>query len=320
MFKLLILEDTSLSREIKKAVSKKDLVSYNFDRFKDGEMFIEYNDPVRGDDVVMVCSICEPVNDNLMKVLIACDALKRSSAKSITLVAPYLGYTRQDRKTKPRQPITAKLVADLLQTAGINRVITCDLHASQIEGFYNIPLDNVPISRIVGNQWFKNLGGDINKDDYVVVSPDSGGVSRARSFALQLCIPRLAVINKYREKANEVSSMQVIGDVKDKKCIIIDDLVDTGGTLIKASQELRNIGAKEVYVLCTHGVFSENAIERLSNCDSINNLFITNTIDKSKLLINDKIQYVDVSKVLIALIKTVSNGGSFHDTIANLMN
>lgn len=320
MSKLLILEDTYLSNKVKNNATT-DLVEYTFSRFKDGEMFIQYDTPVRGEDVVILCSICTPVNDNLMKVLIACDALKRASAKSITLIAPYLGYSRQDRKTKPRQPITAKLVADLLQVAGVNRVVTFDLHASQIEGFYNIPLDNIPIVKIFGAKWGKlfednRINGMI--EDFVVVSPDHGGFVKAKDFADKAGIKNMALINKYREKANEVSSMQVIGNVENKNCIIVDDLIDTGGTLIKAATELKALGANKIFVFATHGLLSGNAITNLNACESIERIFISDSIDKREEIENTKIVYEDVSQIVLALIETFTNGGSLHDCIKGL--
>lgn len=316
MTKLIVLEETSLGEQIKRK-SNNPIVDYRFSIFSDGEMFIEILNPVRGDDVVIISSISRPVNDNLIKILITCDALKRASAKSITLIAPYLCYSRQDRKTKPRQPITARLIADLLQAVGINRIITCDLHSSQIEGFYNIPLDNLPILKIFGSIW-KRKYNNLNPNEYVVISPDHGGFIRAKKFAEEAGISNLAIIHKQREKANEVSSMQVIGDIKNKNCIIVDDMVDTGGTLIKASALLKSLGAKNIYIYCTHGILSGNAIEDLSKCNDIKKLFISNSIDKVKD-IPDKIDYIDISSVIVSLIKTLTEGGSLNEPIQKLL-
>ena len=315
MTKVLVLEDTFLGRKVLENYKEADIVPYNLLHFSDGELCVELQKPVRGDDVIILASICEPVNENLVKVLICVDALKRASAKSIGLIAPYLGYSRQDRRTKPWQPITARLVADVLQVAGVDRITTCDLHAAQIEGFYSIPIDNIPVLQILGNRWRKLVGDEL-AEDLVVVSPDAGGVTRARAFMNEAKIPNLAVINKYREKANVVSSMQVIGDIKDKICIIIDDLVDTGGTLMKATAELKALGAKKVYIYCTHGVFSKDAIEKLSNCPDIEKLFITDTIDKMSKLINDKIEYVDISDIIIGIIDTFRKG-KYISTLLN---
>ena len=317
MVKILVLEETTLGKEILSHYTEEEIVSYKLSRFKDGELFIELEEPVRGDEVMVIGSICEPVNENLVKFLICVDTLKRASAKSINLIIPYLGYSRQDRKTRPWQPISSKLVADLLQTAGATRLTTCDLHARQIEGFYNIPIDNVPIQLILGNRWKKKTVEyqNFNHDDFVVVSPDHGGVTRAREFMQQSGIKNLVIINKIREKANQVESMQVLGDAKDKNAIIIDDLVDTGGTLMRASTELKKQGAKAVYIYCTHGVFSSDAIEKLSNCEAIDRLYITNTIDKSDQLINDKISYVDISDIIIGIIDAFTKSKDIYHYI-----
>ena len=317
MTKILVLEDTVLGNKILANYKENEIVPYNLLTFSDGELCVELQKPVRGDDVIIVASICEPVNENLVKVMICVDALKRASAKSIALISPYLGYSRQDRRAKAWQPITARLVADVLQVAGVNRITTCDLHASQIEGFYSIPIDNLPILQILGNRWRKKT--NIDAEDLVVVSPDAGGVTRARLFMNEARVPNLAIINKYREKANVVSSMQVVGDVKNKNCIIVDDLVDTGGTLMKATAELKSLGAKKVYILCTHGVFSHDAIQKLSNCADIEKLYITNTIDKTKKLINDKIEYVDISDIIIGIIDTFRNGTYISSLLNKLL-
>ena len=317
--KLLVLDDKSLGQNVLKNFNEEDIIPYNYEKFKDGEMIVELKKPVRGDDVIILATISDPVNENLVKVLICVDALKRASAKSINLICPYLGYSRQDRRAKAWQPITARLVADLLECAGVNRVITCDLHAKQIEGFYSIPIDNIPLMLILGYRWKKILPPDINLDDFVVVSPDHGGVTRAREFMNQAGIPNLVVINKFREKANVVSSMQVIGDVKNKNAIIIDDLVDTGGTLIKASQELKHLGAKHIFIYTTHGVLSGEAIKNISSCDEIEKLFITNTIDKKCELINDKIEYVDISDIIVGIINTFKNNGYLSEFILSLI-
>lgn len=319
MYRILVLEESSLGNNVLKAFKKEDIVSYKFSHFKDGEMLVELNEPVRGDDIIVLSSFSNPVNDNLMKLLICVDALRRASAKTVNLLVPYLGYARQDRRMNPWQPITARLVADLLQTAGASRVITFDLHAPQIEGFYSIPIDNIPVSSILGMIWRKSCPPDFNPDNDVVVSPDHGGVVRAKSFMDSAGIPNLVVVNKYREKANEVASMQVIGNVKDKNAIIVDDLVDTGGTLIRAAEELKKLGAKEIYIFCTHGVFSADAIERLSNCEAITKLMITNTIDKSAELINKRIEYIDLSRVVIGIIKTLQEGKHLIDYIHKLI-
>ncbi len=319
MTKLIVLDDTVLGRNILGAFTEEEIVPFESLKFSDGELCVELKAPVRGDDVVLVSSICEPVNENLVKVLIALDAIKRASPKSITLITPYLGYSRQDRRVKAWQPISARLIADLLQTAGINRIITCDLHASQIEGFYSIPIDNIPILQILGNRWRKARPKNFDLSKLVVVSPDAGGVTRARAFMNEAKIPNMAAIFKYREKPNEVATMQVIGDVKGKTVIIIDDIVDTGGTLVKSSSELKKLGAEKVYVYCTHGVLSGNAIEKITNAESIDKLFITNTIDKTSQIIGDKIGYIDISDILIGLINTFKNGGYISELIKDFL-
>ncbi len=316
MYKIVALDNDALCNNILKSFKKEDIIEYNMSKFKDGEIFVELNEPARGDDVIIVSSISDPVNDNLMKILICADALKRASAKSIILIAPYLSYSRQDRKTRPWQPITARLVADLLQTSGITRLITFDLHAAQIEGFYSIPIDNIPISAILGALWRKSCPPNFDPGHVVVVSPDQGGVVRARAFMNSARIPNLVVVNKYREKANEISSMQIIGDVKNKTAIIVDDMIDTGGTLMKSAKGLKDLGANDIYVFATHGVFSDNAIERLSNCEYLKNVIVTNTIDKQKDLINNKINYVDLTEVVIGIIDTFRN----ENNVNNLYN
>jgi ribose-phosphate pyrophosphokinase len=287
--------------------------------FADGEINVNIEETVRGCDVFVVQPTSAPANDHLMELLIMCDALRRASAKTINLVIPYLGYSRRDRKVKPWQPISARLIADLLETAGATRVTTFDLHARQIEGFYNIPIDNVPVMLILGHRWKKmrEASSKFNISDFVVVSPDHGGVTRAREFMIMANIPNLVIINKFREKANVVSDMQVIGDVKNKNVIIIDDIVDTGGTLMRAASELKKAGALKVYIYCTHGVLSDGAIEKLSNCEDIEKLVITNTIDKSDELINDRIMYVDISDVVKSVVDAYIKNEDVYTYIIN---
>ena len=242
--------------------------------FADGEIMVELDQSVRGKDVFIVQSTCNPVSSNLMEVLICIDACKRASANSITCVMPYFGYARQDRKAKPRQPITAKLVSDLLEVAGADRIMTMELHASQIQGFFDIPVDDITAIGIIGH-YFKEK----NLDDVVVVSPDHGGVTRARKLAEILHAP-LAIIDKRRPKPNVAGAMNLIGDVNGKHAIIIDDIVDTAGTLVSGIDMLYENGAKAVYASCVHGVLSGPAIERLNN-SKLNEFVCTNTIDQS---------------------------------------
>ena len=319
MVKILVLEDSALGRNILEKYDKESIVDYKLSRFKDGELLVELEEPVRGDDVMVIGSICEPVNENLVKFLVCIDTLRRASAKSINLIVPYLGYSRQDRKTKPWQPISAKLIANLLETAGASRLTTFDLHARQIEGFYNIPIDNIPVQLILGNRWHKQKDDypEYSIDDFVVVSPDHGGVARAREFMLKACIDNLVIINKLREKANAVASMQVLGDVKNKIAIVVDDMVDTGGTLCKAATELKANGARKVYVYCTHGVLSGDAIDRLSNHLDIDGLYITNTIDKSEQIKSDRIKYIDISDIIVGIINAFDKSKDIYNYIMN---
>ncbi|ATD53867.1 ribose-phosphate diphosphokinase [Clostridium chauvoei] len=242
--------------------------------FSDGEISVDIDETVRGADVFVVQSTSSPVNDNLMELLIMIDAFKRASAGRITVVMPYYGYARQDRKAKSRDPITAKLVADLLTAAGAHRVLTMDLHAAQIQGYFNIPVDHLLGSPILA-KYFVSKGFD-EDDDVVVVSPDLGSVTRARKFADKLQAP-IAIIDKRRPKANVSEIMNIIGDVKGKRCILIDDMIDTAGTIANAANALKDLGAKNVYACCTHGVLSGPAFERINN-SAIEELIMLNTI------------------------------------------
>lgn len=242
--------------------------------FSDGEISVDIGETVRGADVFLVQSTSSPVNNNLMELLIMVDAFKRASAGRITVVMPYYGYARQDRKAKSRDPITAKLVADLLTAAGAHRVLTMDLHAAQIQGYFNIPVDHLLGSSILA-QYFVDKGFD-EDDDVVVVSPDLGSVTRARKFADKLHAP-IAIIDKRRPKANVSEIMNIIGDINGKKCILIDDMIDTAGTIANAANALKDLGAKNVYACCTHGVLSGPAFERINN-SAIEELVMLNTI------------------------------------------
>lgn len=241
--------------------------------FADGECNVNILETVRGCDVFVIQPTSAPANDHVMEVLIMCDALKRASAKSITLVMPYYGYARQDRKAKSRQPISARLVADLYQVAGANRVITMDIHAAQIQGFFNIPVDN-----LMGLPILSNYMLDKKLSNVCVVSPDHGGVTRARAFAQVLEAP-IAIIDKRRPEPNKAEVMNIIGDVKGKNCIIVDDMIDTAGTLTVAAKALKDAGAAAIYACATHGVLSGPAIERI-NDSVIEEVIITNTISQ----------------------------------------
>lgn len=261
--------------------------------FADGEIYVQVQESVRGDDVFIVQPLCNPVNENLMELLIIIDAFKRASAKTITAVIPYYGYARQDRKTSGREAITAKLVADLLTTAGTDRVLAMDLHTGQIQGFFNILVDHIFATPILVD-YIKNLG--INSDDIVAVSPDTGGVPRTRYFAKELDCS-LAIIDKRRDKHNEAICSHVIGEVKDKVCVMFDDMIDTAGTICEASKLLLNKGAKEVYVCAAHAVFSGPAIERLAN-SPIKEVIITNTIPQDMSKLPEKIKLLSVAPLL----------------------
>jgi ribose-phosphate pyrophosphokinase len=270
--------------------TKIPLSSVNVGKFSDGEVNIDIEETVRGHHVFVIQSTNSPVNDNYMVLLIMIDALKRASAATINIVMPYYGYSRQDRKARSRQPITAKLVADLLQVAGTNRIITMDLHAAQIQGFYDIPIDNMRAFPCLF-EYFKNkIQGEI-----VVVSPDHGGATRARKLANSLDAP-LAIIDKRRPKANEVEIMNIIGDVSGKTCIIIDDIIDTAGTLTYAANALCDNGAVAVYGACTHGLLSGDAIKKI-NDSSLTEVILTNTISISEDKKGSKIKVLSVSSI-----------------------
>ena len=239
--------------------------------FSDKEIYVRIEENVRGGDVFVVQPTCSPGNTNLMELLIMIDALKRSSARRITAVIPYYGYGRQDRKCEPRVPITSKLVADLLVTAGTDRVLTVDLHAGQIQGFFNIPVDHLYAMQVLIPYLEK-----MKSKDMMVISPDAGGVERARAFAKRLDV-NLAIIDKRREAANEAKAMNIIGDVVDKVCFVVDDMIDTAGTLVEGTAALMEAGAREVHACCTHAVLSGPAMERISK-SKIKSIVTTNTI------------------------------------------
>jgi ribose-phosphate pyrophosphokinase len=278
-----------------------DLGKSKVGKFSDGEISVDINETVRGADVFVVQPTNCPVNDNLMELLIMMDAFKRASAGRITAVIPYYGYARQDRKTKARDPITAKLVADLIATAGADRVLTMDLHAAQIQGYFNIPLDNLMGAPLLSN-YFVGKGFKDN-DDVVVVSPDLGSVTRARKFADKLNAP-IAIIDKRRPRANVCEIMNIIGDVKGKTAILVDDMIDTAGTIANAANALMGLGAKEVYACCSHGVLSGPAVDRIKDC-AIKELVMLNTINVSQDRMIDKIKVLSVAPIFAEAIKRV---------------
>jgi ribose-phosphate pyrophosphokinase len=280
------------------------LVDARVERFNDGEIFVEVYENVRGEDMFIIQSTSNPANDNLMELLIISDALRRSSAARITAVIPYFGYARQDRRTKARTPISAKLVANMLVEAGIERVLTLDLHAAQIQGFFDIPVDNLYASPIFALDIKSHFAGQM--DDLMVISPDVGGVARARELAKRINAP-LAIVDKRREKPGEIAEMTVIGDVTGKTCLIVDDICDTAGTLCKAAEVLIENGAKEVHSYITHGVLSGPAVER-----------ITHSVMKS-LVITDSIEASDAVRGA-ANIRIVPTAPMFAQAILNIWN
>ena len=283
------------------------LVDARVERFNDGEIFVEVFENVRGEDMFVIQSTSNPANDNLMELLIMTDALRRSSASRITAVIPYFGYARQDRRTKARTPISAKLVANMLVEAGVERVLTMDLHAAQIQGFFDIPVDNLyasPIFALDIKEKFKD-----RLDEIMVVSPDVGGVARARELAKRINAP-LSIVDKRREKPGEVAEMTVIGDVKDKICVIVDDMCDTAGTLCKAAELLLDFGAKEVHAYISHGVLSGPAVQRITN-SVMENLVITDSIAATEPVANcEKIRVLPTAPMFAQAILNIWNGTS----------
>ncbi|MBY8974440.1 ribose-phosphate pyrophosphokinase [Rhodobacteraceae bacterium NNCM2] len=284
-----------------------NLTSARVERFNDAEIFVEIYDNVRGEDVFILQSTSKPANDNLMELLIISDALKRSSARRITAVMPYFGYARQDRRSAARTPISAKLVANLMTEAGIDRVLTMDLHAGQIQGFFDIPVDNLYASPVFGLDIKHHLGG--KHERVTVVSPDVGGVVRARDLAKRIDAD-LAIVDKRRSEAGKVDEMTLIGDVKDTCCIIVDDICDTAGTLCKAAELLHNEGASEVHAYISHGVLSGPAIERVTN-SALKSLVITDSIQETpETAAAHNIRTVSVAPMMAQAILNVSNDTS----------
>jgi ribose-phosphate pyrophosphokinase len=270
-------------------------------RFNDGEIYIKVTKSVRGSHVFIIQSTSCPVNENLMELLIIVDALKRASAKEITAIIPYYGYARQDRKSTSREPITAKLVADILEKAGVNRVVTFDLHVDQIQGFFNIPVDNLSAMPIIAKSVI-----DKKLKDIVVVSPDVGGATRTRRMA-QALDADMAIIDKRRPSHGVSEIMNIIGDVKDKNAILFDDLIDTGGTIANAASELKKQGAKDVYVCATHGVFSKDAMIKLSN-ENIKEIIVTDSIKMAQEKKIEKIKVVSLAPFIAELIDSIFEG------------
>ena len=272
-------------------------------KFSDGEISVQVHESVRGQDVFIIQPTCAPTNDHLMELLIMVDALKRSSAASISAVMPYFGYARQDRKAAPRVPISAKLVADMLETAGVDRVITIDLHAAQIQGFFDIPVDN-----LYGSVLFVDYLRAKNLSNPIIASPDIGGVARARSYAQKLNYD-LVIVDKRREKANVAEVMNIIGEVEGKDVILVDDMVDTAGTLVKAAEVLKKKGATSVMACCTHGVLSGPAFERV-NGGTLDELVITDTIPMHGDC--EKITVLSGAKIIGETIRRITNNESVN--------
>ena len=288
----------SVARYLSMPLSQADIK-----RFSDGEISVQISESVRGKDVFIIQSTCAPANANLMELLIMTDALRRSSANSITAVIPYFGYARQDRKAAPRVPITAKLVANLIQTAGIDRVVTVDLHAGQIQGFFDIPVDNL-YGSIVFSEYLQRK----NLKNPIIASPDIGGVARARSFAKKLDLD-LVIVDKRRERANESEVMNIIGNVEGKDVVLIDDMIDTAGTMVKAAAALKQHGATSVMAYCTHPVLSGPAYDRI-NKGELDELVVTDTIPLKQE--SPKIKVLSIAKLFAEVIRRVYHNESVN--------
>ena len=297
----------NLSKKISKYLKNK-LVNSSIRKFADGELYIEINENIRGNSIFLIQSVSSPANDNLMELLLCIDALKRSSAKNITAVIPYFGYARQDRKIAPRTSISAKLVSNLITKAGADRIVTVDLHAGQIQGFFDLPVDNLFATPIFS----KHIKKKIKNKNLICVAPDVGGTERARALAKILNVG-LAIVDKRRPKPGQSQVMNVVGDVKGKSCIIVDDIIDSGGTIVNASIALKKRGAKDVHVYVTHGVLTGVAVEKIKK-SPIKNLVITDTIDNSKKVKKAKnIEVLTISNLVGEAIKRISNSTSVSD-------
>ena len=298
-----------LSKNIAKYLRSK-LVNSSIRKFADGEIYVEINENIRGNSIFIIQSVSSPANDNLMELLLCIDALKRSSAKNITAVIPYFGYARQDRRVRSaRVPISARVVANILESVGVSRVITMDIHSEQIQGYFSIPVDNIYASNIM----CQRIANEFNPNELQVVSPDTGGVIRARSVAKTLKVQDLAIIDKRRERANESEVINVIGEVENKVCIVPDDLIDTAGTICNGANALKNKGAKKIIAFITHAVLSGDAIENINNSE-IDSLILSNTIDiDDKLKKCPKIDVFDISPVLSESIKRIDSGKSISE-------
>ncbi len=284
---------------------KVKIIDVTVTRFSDQEVFVEINENVRGKNIFVIQSTSMPANDHIMELLITIDALKRASASTVTAIIPYFGYARQDRKVGPRTPISAKLIADILTTAGIDRLLTIDLHAGQIQGFFDIPVDNLYAAPVITKDIIKNY----KNKELVIISPDVGGVVRARGIAKRIN-GDLAIVDKRRDKANESEVMNIIGDINNRDCIIVDDIVDTAGTLCNAAEALIDAGAKSVSAYISHGVLSGPAIERIKN-SKLNELVITDSIAPSKLILDaSNIRILNLAPLIAEAIRRISSDSS----------
>ena len=293
-----------LAKEISLELKEK-IIDVTVTKFSDQEVFVEINENIRGKNIFIIQSTSMPANDHIMELLITIDALKRASAQTVTAVIPYFGYARQDRKVGPRTPISAKLVADILTTAGIDRVLTIDLHAAQIQGFFDIPVDNLYAAPVITKDIKKNY----QNKDIVVISPDVGGVVRARGIAKRIG-GDLAIVDKRRDKANVSEVMNIIGDINGRDCIIVDDIVDTAGTLCNAAEALIKSGAKSVSAYITHGVLSGASIERVKN-SKLNELVITDSIAPTKLILDaSNIRILNLAPLIAEAIRRISSDSS----------
>jgi ribose-phosphate pyrophosphokinase len=305
-----ILSGTSnqrLSKDISKQLKLK-LINTNIKRFADGEIYIEINENIRGNSVFVIQSTSTPANDNLMELLLCIDALRRSSAKNITAVIPYFGYARQDRKVAPRTSISAKVVSNLITNAGANRIVTVDLHAGQIQGFFDIPVDNLFTTPLFA----RYIKRKFKTKNLVCVSPDIGGVQRTRGLATKIKAD-LAIIDKRRPEPGKSEVMNIIGDVKGKNCIIVDDIIDSGGTIINAVEALKKEGAIDVFVFITHAVLSGEAVDKIKK-SKIKKLIITDTIDNTlKIKNNSKIEVISIAPLMAEAINRISNSTSVSD-------
>ncbi len=313
--KKIVLVSGSANPKLSKDISSildVPLVNPQVVRFANGETFCEIEKNVRGADVFVIQSTSTPVNDNLMELLIIIDALKRASADSITAVIPHYGYARQDRKASPRTPITAKLVADLITVAGASRVMTMDLHAGQIQGFFNIPFDNIYSSPVL----LEYIKANLITENSIFVSPDAGGVDRVRHYAKKVKAD-IAMIDKRRTGKNIAKAMNVVGDVSGKDCIIIDDMIDTAGTLVEACDALKNNGAKSIVACATHPIFSKPAIQRIEESNSLDRVVVTNTINLTpEAEACQKISVVSVAEILSKSIHRTFNNDSVSSLFA----